>query len=154
MHNIILHLFDGGDAVGTHPWRRRGRRRYTPLTPAGTPSVHTPAGTPSGHSLDDGGDAVGTHFYENCFIFVAERCELITVILFALGVESSAERIWVLNGWDMAKYQLKYHDGAPPEPPPEVCPEIGTLTAWNDERGFGFITPKEGGRRDKSFQLL
>lgn len=24
--------------------------------------------------------------------------------------------------------------------------EIGTLTKWNDEKGFGFITPKSGGR--------
>jgi|GEM_PF-5688091 len=64
-------FFDGGDAVGTplstagtpsvHPFRRQGRRRYTPST-AGN-AVGTPistAGTPSVHTFD-GGDAVGTH---------------------------------------------------------------------------------------------
>lgn len=34
-----------------------------------------------------------------------------------------------------------------PEFPRKMKEEIGTVTSWNDEKGFGFITPASGGRQ-------
>ena len=50
------------------------------------------------------------------------------------------------GGRAMAKYRLKWSEPDSTEDEKPVLSH-GVLTEWNDDRGFGFITPDDGGQR-------